>query len=109
MKMEGQEINNSVVGPMGRNIDDVELITRVLLSQKPWLDDPCTLRLPWRHDETDEVHRLASRRQLTFAVLRNDGLVVPHPPVTRVLDTIVDRLKLMGYDESIIEPSMFAS
>ena len=95
--MVGQEIINSVVGPLGHSIEDLEFLTRALLSTQPWMRDPHTLPLPWRQGDCDEVHRLGARRQLTFAVFMDDGVVKPHPPVTRVLHETVEKLRTAGH------------
>ena len=57
--MEGQETVSSVIGPMGRNPQDLQMLVRSILDSSPWMDDPKTLNMPWRVHEEDAVRTKA--------------------------------------------------
>lgn len=96
--MEGQETVPSVIGPLGHSISDLRLITQSILSSQPWLHDPKVNHLPWRSAAEDEVRQSVASKSLTFGVLRADGVVQPHPPVTRAINETVEALKAAGYE-----------
>lgn len=97
-KMEGHDTVPSVIGPMGYTISDLRLITQSILSSQPWLHDPKVIQLPWRSVAEDEVRQSVASKSLTFGVLRTDGVIQPHPPVTRAINQTVEALKAAGYE-----------
>lgn len=88
--MSGQEAVQSVNGPLGRTIGDIELEAKTVVDAQPWLHDPRMVPIPWRSVELS--------KRLRIAVMWNDGIVMPTPPVSRALKTMVERLKLAGHD-----------
>jgi Asp-tRNA(Asn)/Glu-tRNA(Gln) amidotransferase A subunit family amidase len=82
------------VGPLARSLSSIELVTRELLGQKPWELDARVAPIPWRQEVYDEI----KGRKLTIGVLMDDGVVRPHPPITRVLGSVVDKLREAGHD-----------
>ncbi|KAK0515032.1 hypothetical protein JMJ35_002411 [Cladonia borealis] len=96
--MEGQNIVESVVGPIAHRPSDLQLMMETLLSSKPWERDPCVLPLPWREIEQVEIGRRARTSGLCFGVMRWDGMVMPHPPILQAIDKIVTRLRENGHE-----------
>ncbi|CAN8102461.1 unnamed protein product [Discula destructiva] len=88
--MSGQEAIQSVNGPLARTIDDIELEAKTVVDAQPWLHDPRMLPIPWRSVELP--------KKLKIAVLWNDGMVMPTPPVARALKTTVEKLKAAGHE-----------
>lgn len=88
--MSGQEAVQSVNGPLARTLDDIELEAKTVVDSKPWLHDPRMVPLPWRNVELPT--------KLHIAVMWNDGMVEPTPPVTRALKNVVEKLKASGHD-----------
>lgn len=80
----------SVNGPMARTLEDIVLFSKTIVDSQPWLVDPKVLPIPWRPVER--------KRKLKLAVLWNDGLVVPTPPVIRALKETVAKLKQAGHE-----------
>jgi amidase len=68
---------------------------RGVLGQKPWMMDPRCSPIPWREEIYQEI---LDQKSLTIGVLFDDGVVTPHPPVTRVLKQAVERLGKAGHD-----------
>jgi amidase len=91
---EGQEHVPSVVGPMTRDIDSLIAVTKAVIGAAPWKQDPKCCPVPWRSD----VFSSTQSRPLVIAVMQDDGVVKPHPAVSRVLDDVVVKLKQAGHD-----------
>ncbi|KAF2721339.1 amidase [Polychaeton citri CBS 116435] len=87
--LAGQEAVASVHGPMARSIADLRLWGKSVVGGEPWLRDPKCIELPWRD--------VKLKNKLKFAVLWNDGMVQPTPPVARALREVVSRLKAAGH------------
>jgi amidase len=91
---EGQEHVPSVIGPMSRNIESLIATTKAVIDAAPWNQDPKCCPVQWRSEMFEE----ARTRPLVIAVMRDDGVVRPHPPITRVLDEVAKKLELAGHE-----------
>uniref|UniRef100_A0A8H7N1B3 Amidase domain-containing protein n=1 Tax=Bionectria ochroleuca TaxID=29856 RepID=A0A8H7N1B3_BIOOC len=91
---DGQEHVPSSIGPMARDLRMIHAVTEALISAEPWRLDARCAALPWREDAFQEVQS----RPLTIGVLYDDEVVRPHPPVARVLRTVVEALKAAGHE-----------
>jgi amidase len=104
--MDGQNSVLSVVGPLAGNVASLRLVTKALLSQKPWLHDPMVHEMPWRSEQEQEMEQLLelgtasvpADKKLAFGVIRTDGVVNPTPPVARALDMVVEALRSAGHE-----------
>lgn len=92
--MDGQNSILSVVGPIATTASSLKLITKAFLDQNPWRIDPLVHEIPWRA----EKEREAQATKLAFAVIRSDGIVNPHPPVSRAIEELVKKLRTGGHD-----------
>ncbi|OLN89320.1 Acetamidase 3 [Colletotrichum chlorophyti] len=88
--MSGQEAVHSVNGPMARSITDLELYSKEVISRQTWLADPRCVPIPWRTVELPA--------KLRIAVMWDDGMVRPTPPVARALKHTVEKLKAAGVE-----------
>ncbi|KAF3070632.1 Acetamidase [Daldinia childiae] len=88
--MPGQEAVPSVNGPLTRNLTDLELWCRTIVSAEPWNVDSRCLPIPWR--------TVTLPNKLKIAVMYNDGMVRPTPPVKRVLEETVSKLRAAGHE-----------
>ena len=84
--MLSQEQIVAVLGPLSTSLEGIKLFMKTVIAAKPWLTEPSLLPLPWAE------HKYFSTT-IKVAVMWNDGVVQPHPPVTRALTEVVDRLK----------------
>ncbi|KAJ6161303.1 hypothetical protein N7470_004699 [Penicillium chermesinum] len=85
----GQETILGVIGPLGSSsLDDLELFQRAVLDQEPWETDTSLVPLPWK--------RVTPTRDITIAIMWDDGCVRPHPPVTRALRLAKEKLSAAG-------------
>lgn len=88
--MRGNEAVGAVHGPMARSVADLRLWAENVVGAKPWRKDPKCIELPWRPVQIKEKPKIA--------VLWDNGIVTPTPPVRRALKIVVDKLKARGYD-----------
>ncbi|KAI7493968.1 acetamidase [Hortaea werneckii] len=88
--MAGQEAVGSVHGPMARSLADLRLWAESVVGAKPWLKDPKCIPMPWREVQIKQRPKIA--------VLWDNLIVTPTPPVQRALKLTVEKLKSKGYD-----------
>lgn len=94
MSTDGQEHVPSSIGPLARNLNMIHAVTEALISAEPWKLDARCAALPWREETVQEVQS----RPLTIGVLYDDEVVRPHPPIARVLRTVIEALKAAGHE-----------
>ncbi|KAF1966664.1 amidase [Bimuria novae-zelandiae CBS 107.79] len=88
--LAGQEAVMSVNGPLSKSLEDIILYSKAVVDTQAWTVDPKVLPIPWR-----PVEHIS---KLKIAVLWNDGIVQPTPPVTRALKETVEKLKAAGHE-----------
>ncbi|ODQ59226.1 hypothetical protein WICANDRAFT_63720 [Wickerhamomyces anomalus NRRL Y-366-8] len=88
--MAFQPIVPSVIGPSARYLDDLKFFVKTIIDAKPWLYDPKTPPIPWREYEVPE--------KLTFGIIKNNGMITPHPPVARAMELIKSKLESLGHE-----------
>ena len=94
--LEGQDCIRAAVGPMASTLSGLTTFTKAVLSTKPWLKDPSVFPMPWN----DELYALEGHNrgtQLCFAIMWDDGMVKPHPPLVRALQAAKDALTAAGH------------
>lgn len=89
----GQTLISSSVGFLSRSLEGLELVMSSLLCTSPWLRDPAVVPVPWRKENRPEAGK-----RLRFGVFWWDGMINPHPPVTRALNMAVTALKNAGHE-----------
>jgi amidase len=72
-----------------------------LSSAKTWLTDSKVLPIPWNPTILKEISSL-SPESLNFGVLRHDGSVKPHKPISDALDLVVEKLRKSGHEGDYI-------
>jgi amidase len=71
-------------------------LTQAVLGQKPWLKDPTVLRKSWDEDAY-KLSEHGGGKELCFAIMWDDGVVVPHPPIIRGLESTKKALIAAGH------------
>ncbi|KAM9928372.1 hypothetical protein OXX59_001872 [Metschnikowia pulcherrima] len=95
----GQESVPAVEGPMTRSVDDIDFLMDVYINQgKPWVADCTTYPLPWKKVAKPEP------KDLTIAIMYDDGIVKPTPPIARALKTVAEKLAAAGAKVVTFEP-----
>lgn len=67
-----------------------------VIGEKPWSKDPLAVRKTWNEDEY-KLAEHGSGKPLCFAIMWDDGVVVPHPPIIRGLETVKKALLAAGH------------
>ncbi|KAI0148340.1 amidase [Hypoxylon sp. NC0597] len=91
---EGQEHVPSSVGPLARNLPSLILAVKELIQMGPWQRDARCAPIPWK----EEIFQDFRSKPLTIGLLTDDGVVRPHPPIKRVLLSLVEKLHAAGHD-----------
>ncbi|EFY89514.1 general amidase [Metarhizium acridum CQMa 102] len=93
----GQSICPSAIGFMSTSLLGLKLIMTSLFSTEPWLRDLSVVPMPWRAEKE------SIRGKLCFAVLRNDRMVQPHPPIARGIEIVADAVQNSGHTDIILD------
>ena len=88
--LAGQEAVGSVHGPMAHSLADLRLYAESVVNASPWLKDPKCIEIPWRSVQVKAKPKIA--------VIWDNGMVHPTPPVTRALNETVTKLRNQGYE-----------
>lgn len=83
----GSESILSVTGPLTRSLGMLELLMKTVVTAKPWTIDPSLSSIEWKPDVKQKTYRIG--------VLKMDGVVTPHPPITRGLEMMYKKLSGM--------------
>ncbi len=94
--MEGQDSVLSVLGPLSNSLSGIKTFMQAVISAEPWLKDSLARRKKWDNDEYALVEH-GSGKQLCFAIMWNDGQVIPHPPIIRALEMTKTALLAAGH------------
>lgn len=89
--MAHQPLLASVVGPMCHSLEDLRLLTRLIIQSEPWLYDSKTPPVKW------EDTPIGPSEKLTFAFIGDTTPELLHPPVKRALNTVKNALLLQGH------------
>jgi amidase len=89
------------LGPIATSARDLALFCRVMLEYKPWLVEPPLLEMPWRQDIVDGAN---IPEKLSVAILWDDRVVLPHPPILDALKQVKDALVAAGHEVISWEP-----
>jgi len=84
-----------VLGPLARSARDLSLFCGVMLGAEPWLFEPPLLEMPWKDDV---AKGLGLPPKLSFAMVWDDGVVAPHPPLIQALRRVKRALIDAGHE-----------
>ncbi|KAG6835043.1 hypothetical protein H0H93_005330, partial [Arthromyces matolae] len=111
--LEGQDSILSVLGPLSTSIHGLKVFMQAVMSQKAWLRDPHVLRRGWNQDGYELVDHGGVNNaengqspRLCFAIMWNDGVIDPHPPITRGLLMAKEALVQAGHKVRAITMSL---
>jgi len=83
----GEEQILPTIGPLSTSLEGCKLFIKTLINAKPWYREPSLLPFDWKEEDFFKCKRLK------VGVLWDDEVVKPHPPVTRALKQMVEKLK----------------
>ncbi|KAJ4348986.1 hypothetical protein N0V95_004983 [Ascochyta clinopodiicola] len=85
--MAGADTVETVVGPLSTSLQGLKIFMKTVIDSEPWLEEPALIPMPWR------TYTVPTDRPLCIGVLWHDGIVRPHPPITRALKLVTDKLR----------------
>jgi len=85
----------SVIGPMARSLEGLDIFYKTVLDLQPANYDATALPFPFRADLRSTPSRLG---KLCFGIVRTDGIRTPHLPIQRALQLTVDVLLAAGHE-----------
>jgi amidase len=86
----GKETIMACAGPLAVDRDGLELFMKTALSAKPWRVEPSLTRKEWTPYKFT--------KPLKVAVQWWDGIVQPHPPMTRALREVAEACRKAGME-----------
>lgn len=95
--MGGKEQIVATIGPLSTSLEGIKLFLKTVIGAKPWLREPSLLPFEWREEQDWGL----ADRKLKVAVMWDDGVVRPQPPVTRALKEVVEKLREKGNVEVV--------
>lgn len=98
---EGLVVQESVIpvlGPLARSAQDINLFMKAYTAAKPWEEDACIIPIPWREVAKPEL------KSLKIAIIYDDGVVKPTPPIIRGLKVAEEKLRAAGIEVVKWEP-----
>lgn len=90
--MGGQEQVVAVLGPLSTSLDGVKMFMKTVIGANPWLKEPSLIPIPWR-DHESWLGASSGGKKIKIAVMWDDRVVRPHPPITRALLEVVEKLR----------------
>ncbi|KAF8591864.1 amidase signature enzyme [Ramaria rubella] len=94
--LEGQDSLPPVIGPISYSISGLKIFMKAIIDAKPWRKDALMVHKPWDQQSYELVEH-GNEKKLVFAIMWNDELVIPHPPIHRALEMTRDALVAAGY------------
>ncbi|KUJ08556.1 amidase [Mollisia scopiformis] len=88
--MAGADPIPGVIGPMSTSLEGIKLFMKTILDSQPWLSEPALIPMPW-----NTSIQISDTQPLKIAITWNDGVVTPHPPLTRALQALVSQLQTL--------------
>lgn len=95
--LPGLESVNSINGPICTDLDTMDFYCKAIVDKEPWNYDPKMIEIPWRKAELP--------KKLCFAILDDDLVVRPTPPIIRGVKTVKEALLAAGHEVVEWEPT----
>jgi amidase len=86
----------SSCGPCCHNMSDLKLLTKLVLTHLTIPHEPCCIPGFW--------NQVSPKAKLAIGIMVTDGVVDPHPPVTRALKEVASKLRAAGHDVIEFKP-----
>ncbi|KAF2262038.1 amidase [Lojkania enalia] len=101
--MAGADTVETVLGPLSTSLFGLQILMKTIIDSEPWKTEPALIPMPWRDVK---VGLEDAGRKLRIGVLWHDGVVRPHPPITRALKLLNDRLQASGIEVVDFKPRL---
>ena len=94
--MNGTTEIYAVLGPMTRSMSGVKVFSKAVIDSKPWTKDSHVIRKDW-DEEAYQLKDHGGGRNLCFAIMWDNEVVKPHPPLIRGLELTKKALQAAGH------------
>ncbi|CAE6456123.1 unnamed protein product [Rhizoctonia solani] len=94
---DGMDNIVGVVGPLAHSARDLELFCRVMSQYESWTLEHQVLNIPWNQSVAQSRGQGLPKR-LVIGILRDDGVVAPHPPIAAQLQKTRAALLAAGHE-----------
>jgi Asp-tRNA(Asn)/Glu-tRNA(Gln) amidotransferase A subunit family amidase len=91
----------AVTGPMGRNVQDLKLVMKLVLDADLTRFDATVIPAPWNESKFAEY---ATKKKLKFGYYFDDGVTISSPPVKRAIEETVKALEAQGHEVELVAP-----
>jgi amidase len=81
---------------MVNSLSGVKIFAKAMIDAKPWLKDPLVIRKEWSVQEY-ALFNHGGGEKLCFAIMWDNGVITPHPPLRRALQMTKDALEALGH------------
>jgi amidase len=95
--LTGKPAVPSVAGPMSTTLENLIHFAKAVIETEGWRVDPDLINLPWRQSIFEQVRTDAASGGLCFAAFPHDGVVKPHPTISRGVDLAIDTIRQSGH------------
>ena len=82
---------------MSNSLSGIKNFMMAVIAEKPWRLDPGVVRKPWSMDEWNLCEHGGVGAQLCFAIMWDNGVVRPHPPLVRAMKMVKASLEATGH------------
>ena len=86
-----------MLGPMAPSLAGVRAFARAVLAARPWRRDPLCVRKPWSAQEHALAEHGGRGARLCVALMCDNGVIKPHPPLFRALRRARAALEAAGH------------
>ncbi|KAI5210781.1 amidase [Aureobasidium subglaciale] len=99
-QLPGLPVGSGSIGLISRDPQSIQHVIKLLLDSAPWSSNCDVLEMPWRQEKLDAVHQRATPMsgRLVFAMMKDDGHLIPDLPTKQALTTTEQALKLCGHE-----------
>ena len=87
---------------MTNSLEAVKLFTKAIIDAKPWKKDPLAVRKDWSEKE-ERLEEHGGGKALCFAIMWDNGVVKPHPPLRRAMEITKKALEAAGHKGANID------
>ena len=87
---------------MCSHVATLKRYTKAIVDAKPWNKDPLVIKKAWNEDEYQLVDHGGLGAKLCFAIMEDNMVVRPQPPVKRALKIMREALKEAGHNGMLL-------
>ena len=86
-----------MLGPMTNSLSGVRIFVKAILDARPWRKDPLCIRKEWSEREYALGDHGGRGGKLCFAIMWDNEVIKPHPPLLRALEMTKKALEAAGH------------